>query len=823
MSKKKSKQENQPDEFTEAEKKALEKLDFSHYIREKQVLNDRIEELQAKVYKQNEEIRKINDDNLIMNSQKQAEIEEANNNFRELTKQFEQYRKQRDDDINKMTQGYELKLKQFHDEKEKKINQLEYDVFTRDNELKSLNEFKIREEQYIKTIHDLREELKMKEYAHHDEIYKTNKNFQKQTLNLTNVNNAKIEEIQRNADKLAEQKVLDQQESIKRENKKIKMEMEIYLKELEQLKKERVILLQENSTLKQGSSITKETENEYRTLNHQQVLKIKKLKEKVEYLKQYISNEVTKYTKEIECMKHQNNQKQQEQDRDIRNLKELLHQKTKEMKSVKALAQMILDQRSDIEQFFLQAIDQVKNEIRKRNIQNKNKLPDISNKSQSIENHRVDINDLDLEEKEKLLRILFSKMNQGVPPTNWKSQLQHQELSRWVLVQRQSFLMNNFIFSSQQYVILIFGFYLSFLCFLFFSIIILKKKKMRVIALAIMLLAVSAASTKTQDQILALLQVGTKANDAIDTVFGLLNDLIQSNKDAQYAADEKNKTDEYIADQTIQAFTKVKQLNTKLFTQSQENRVAFEESLKDTKNYLAWNEQRQEEIERKIEALEDNQCFSNQLFVRSIKYALEALEVIKLLKSDVAGYVINGDSFEFSQTKVQSIGEKLKQYSSLFQDHQIKSFMALANTQENQEPGREATLAERVLHLLETLAAEVEGSLENLKMNEINASWELAGWVSLSEAEVDTLKVEYERKQVFADRTATQISAALAQQAKSKIILQESEDALAQAQADVEAKRESYAEEKAKRDEENAILAEVITIFKKQVASWSGR
>lgn len=44
----------------------------------------------------------------------------------------------------------------------------------------------------------------MKEYAHHDEIYKTNKNFQKQTLNLTNVNNAKIEEIQRNADKLAE-------------------------------------------------------------------------------------------------------------------------------------------------------------------------------------------------------------------------------------------------------------------------------------------------------------------------------------------------------------------------------------------------------------------------------------------------------------------------------------------------------------------------------------------------------------------------------------------------------------------------------------------
>lgn len=41
--------------------------------------------------------------------------------------------------------------------------------------------------------------------------------------------------------------------------------------------------------------------------------------------------------------------------------------------------------------------------------------------------------------------------------------------------------------------------------------------------------------------------------------------------------------------------------------------------------------------------------------------------------------------------------------------------------------------------------------------------------------------------------------------------------------ADLEEKRSAYAEAKAKRDEENAILEEVITMFKKQVASWSGR
>ncbi|CAK73707.1 unnamed protein product (macronuclear) [Paramecium tetraurelia] len=341
------------------------------------------------------------------------------------------------------------------------------------------------------------------------------------------------------------------------------------------------------------------------------------------------------------------------------------------------------------------------------------------------------------------------------------------------------------------------------------------------LTLALVLLVTLASATSTHDQIMAFLQTGTKAMDAIDTVFGLLNDLIQSNKDAQFAADQKNETDEWVGAQTIEQFTKIKSLNQKLFQQSIENRAQFEQELSDTKNYLAWNEQRQDEINRKIQVLLDQQCLSNQLFVRSIKQNREALEVVRVLKQDVAGYIINGDSFELVQVK--SVAEKLKAYSNTFNEQEINSFLQLANKQEDGSVSRGATLAERVLSVLEGLEANLAASLEALETNEINASWELAGWVSLSEAEVSNLKVEYERKQVYADRLATQIQAALAQQAKSKIILQESQDALDQAQADLESKRADYAEAKAKRDEENAIIEQVIIIFKKQVASWSGR
>lgn len=85
------------------------------------------------------------------------------------------------------------------------------------------------------------------------------------------------------------------------------------------------------------------------------------------------------------------------------------------------------------------------------------------------------------------------------------------------------------------------------------------------------------------------------------------------------------------------------------------------------------------------------------------------------------------------------------------------------------------------------------------------------------------MKVEHDRKVLYADRSANQIQAAIAQQAKVNVVLQESRDALAQAISDLENKREVYAEAKAKRDQENALLDEVIAQFKGQVASWSGR
>ena len=61
---------------------------------------------------------------------------------------------------------------------------------------------------------------------------------------------------------------------------------------------------------------------------------------------------------------------------------EQLRVKNKELKNLKGLSQMILDQRSDVEQFFLESLEQIKEEVRRKRIANKKtSLPDIHEKS----------------------------------------------------------------------------------------------------------------------------------------------------------------------------------------------------------------------------------------------------------------------------------------------------------------------------------------------------------------------------------------------------------------------------------------------------------
>jgi len=109
-------------------------------------------------------------------------------------------------------------------------------------------------------------------------------------------------------------------------------------------------------------------------------------------------------------------------------LRDELRVRVKETKNLKTLSQIILDQRSEIEEFLIETLDHVKEEVRKqRTFDRKNRLPEITSSKSKLDLkpkknwEKLEFTSLDWEDKEKILRILFSKMNTGLIPTNWRT------------------------------------------------------------------------------------------------------------------------------------------------------------------------------------------------------------------------------------------------------------------------------------------------------------------------------------------------------------------------------------------------------------------
>ena len=127
-----------------------------------------------------------------------------------------------------------------------------------------------------------------------------------------------------------------------------------------------------NKSYKRDMMLNAEAMEEYSKRQNAQNKKIKLLKNKIQILEKSLSQIVQDFEKEKTLLKKQNEDIIKSQESELQMLKAESRQRTKELKMLNSLSAVVLEQRSDIEQFFLEALEQIKEEIRK-NIMFKNK------------------------------------------------------------------------------------------------------------------------------------------------------------------------------------------------------------------------------------------------------------------------------------------------------------------------------------------------------------------------------------------------------------------------------------------------------------------
>eukprot|EP00908_Phaeocystis_cordata_P013952 Transcript_25065.p1 GENE.Transcript_25065~~Transcript_25065.p1 ORF type:complete len:481 (+),score=298.65 Transcript_25065:97-1539(+) len=234
---------------------------------------------------------------------------------------------------------------------------------------------------------------------------------------------------------LAEMKKTSQEEAVERldastkkilfENRRMAEELRVQVQETDELQKAKAFLEDENKKLRREVQLHEQSVKEYAKKGFRQTKEIKELGSKVKTLERSLSTSIRDFGNEKEELALRDRKRIAEMELDSAGLRQLVKLKSKELANVKKLASIILHKRNEVETFLLEAIEQVKEEIGKQRAdeergsarfgRSSSKLPQLgparpSNLPTSAD-ERVDIRDLTWEDRERVLRLLFAKIN----------------------------------------------------------------------------------------------------------------------------------------------------------------------------------------------------------------------------------------------------------------------------------------------------------------------------------------------------------------------------------------------------------------------------
>jgi len=236
---------------------------------------------------------------------------------------------------------------------------------------------------------------------------------------------------------LAEMKKTSQEEAVERldastkkilfENRRMAEELRLQVRETDELQKANKATEEDNRRLKREVALNEQAAKEYAKQGHRQAKEISELSTKVKSLERFVSSSTREFEKERGSLLASDRRKTAEAEMDVAGLRQLVKMKTKELANVKRLAALVLQKRNEVETFLLESIEQVKVEIGRRRAEEErrgtrlsgshSRLPSLtggasraSNLPQTVD-ERVDIRDLTWEDRERVLRLLFAKIN----------------------------------------------------------------------------------------------------------------------------------------------------------------------------------------------------------------------------------------------------------------------------------------------------------------------------------------------------------------------------------------------------------------------------
>ncbi|XP_065845432.1 basal body-orientation factor 1-like [Oscarella lobularis] len=327
------------------------------------------------------------------------------------------------------------------------LHQKEEEVQLMQVELKQVKEFRRKRAQMQQEMDDIRLSMESMEREHKETLIQMEERFFQEKARLQQEASRKVEDLASRAHEEAVKNLDATTKAIYKENVQLNEALKVHLMETENQGKLIERLSEENARLQEDKNLDQLLVQEKVSEAKKHKTIIKRLQSKVENLEKSLTQAVREFEYERDVLRQRTDSELRSTREELARLKRQMELKDKEMNHVKLLAKQLLEQRSDVENFFLEALAHVKKEIIHHRNQYKRdahlayqrnlaaaqrgegefprvrtfRLMETSTNSvyKDIEkaegwdftSGKVDVSELTWEQKESVLRFLFAKMN----------------------------------------------------------------------------------------------------------------------------------------------------------------------------------------------------------------------------------------------------------------------------------------------------------------------------------------------------------------------------------------------------------------------------
>jgi len=239
-----------------------------------------------------------------------------------------------------------------------------------------------------------------------------------------------VQDIRTRSKEDALEKLTERTKVILHEHAKMVDELRYQAEETEQMRQQRDALEDERRLLLRDKSLHESTFMELAREGALSKKSIRTLTNKVRLLEDSLKEVTRQNSLERQRVMTELESQLGQSSGEVEQLRQQLRLKSKELKHIRKLSQMILEQRSEVEQFFVEALEQVKlersqqieDEKRQKRAEQQQSFrnqagsktmnnPLISDRAPAWEDEKIHLKDLGLDDRDRVLRLLFAKIN----------------------------------------------------------------------------------------------------------------------------------------------------------------------------------------------------------------------------------------------------------------------------------------------------------------------------------------------------------------------------------------------------------------------------